>query len=878
MIFQLKSRERLAIQLALLLVAVTCLLSAGLLHGLEDGERAWLLFTGFVLLVPVVFLLPRRSFATLFVVAIFVVYGGLSALVAVPESTKQVAEHAKALTKEQIEGSRKAPEFAHTAITEPEAFAEAALLTALAGLAAIGGTYLSVWYFDKRWRTTIQKPAPNMQVSASRMEMAGRLLVAAAFLGVAAALARFVATQIPTNNLHMAIKSFWEGGSYFLLVATFAIPGFGLWLQGKLMRSASRRELIGLGGWAVLYLALLVPTGQRGFAIALAFIAVSIFFVNGRLRLRYAITIAALVAVGIGISQAARNEIREEGGLGLAGLASRLQPNQLRSLYGSQLASFAWTVQVVEYREKLHIPNPYPQLLLKPVPRQLDPNKSQGFGSEFTKRVYPGVAKQGIAFAVPLTAESDYAFGITGMTLIFLLMGVGAGAAESMIADRIATPAKPIVLATVAWCLFVLVRGDLANALVFSAGWWVPLVLLSHSIGLRREPPVASVVIDALQVAPQFSGVGRQVEDIGISLSYDSLRHPLKVRCAGDVKDSLATAFPKGTIFHTPLKSSRPRLLRIAYQQLWAPIWDRRSTVLVALGDQAPVWGRARLVFVINDVRRIARPDTASRGRFEAAFYKVILRRGARRARQIVTISNFSRDEITRSLKAHAPIAVASCHPLNAERQGCRFRTRNEALRQFVVVGALRNYKGHDTVLTALALLDRRSENVEVVCVGGDEAGEGRNLELMKRARELGVDGRFQLRGWVSDSELAEFFTSCLATVNPSYYEGYGLPVAESLARGLPTIASDIPPHREIAQDAALYFSPGDAAALMRIMERVANDAQLRESLARKARARWVEVSHTGPSLGSAIRAAIDAESGTSLAVADIEPKPALSY
>lgn len=867
-----------ALRIGLLVLALACLFGAGLLSGLSEAQRAWLLTGGFLLLIPVIALSRRRSIAPLAVAIVFVLYGGVSALVAVPESAQQQARHARGLSKEQVQASEKAPEFEASRPREEKAFKEAALLTALAGLVAIGAAFLAAGALTDVRAGRAGPRQPRRPASAGRMEMAGRGLVVLAFLGVAAALMRFAATQLPTDNLHMAIKSFWNGGSYFLLVATFAIPGFGLWLQGLLHRRHSRADFVRLGAWVTLYLALLVPTGQRGFAIALAVMTVVILAFDGFLRRRSLIAIVAIGIVLLGVTQAARNEVREEGGLSPSGLVARLAPTEWRNLYGSQLASFSWIVQVVEFKDRLDLPNPFPQVLLKPVPRQIYPDKSQGFGTEFTRRVYPGAARQDISFAIPLVGESYYAVGTLGMIVVFALLGAGVGFAESRLAARASPMARPLVLATIAWCLFVLVRGDLANALVFASGWVIPLLLVAGSIGLRRKAPAKRVVIDALQVAPEFSGVGRQVVDLGHGLNAVSLALPLTVRCAGDMRDRLAEVFPSGTEFHTPLASSRPRLLRVAYQQLLAPLRDPSSTILVALGDQAPIWGRSRLVFLINDIRRVTHPDTAGRGRLEALFYRTVLRFGALRAERILTISDFSRGEIARVLRPSCPVAVVSCHPPASNGAHRASPTSNEPAR-FVTVGALRGYKGHDTLLEALAALKAGDgKPVEIVCIGGDEGGVGRERDLSARARELGVADAFRLRGWVSDAEAGELLGSALATINPSTYEGYGLPVAESIASGMPTISSDIPPHREIAADAALYFPPGDARALAVAIDQVAADPRLRDDLARRARARWKELAAGGPNLAAALVEAVEAELHVAADPADAESRPAMAY
>jgi glycosyltransferase involved in cell wall biosynthesis len=854
-----------ATRTVLLIASVACLLCSGLLPDLGLWARAWLQVAGFGLLVPATAMTARRHLAPIAVAVIFFVFGGLSALVAIPESAKEAAQNAKSLSSDQLKASRRSPQFENVGISESEAFKEAALLTALGGLAGVGGAYLGSGYLADRRRRRLPPAAAASEAqaesdaiappSARRIEYAGRGLVAAAFVGVALALIRFAVTQLPTNDLHMAIKSFWNGGSYFLLLATFAIPGFGLWLQGALARGAPRRDLWRMGSWVLLYLILLVPTGQRGFAIALGLMWLVIFFFDGRLRLRYFSAIVAIGIIGIGVSQAVRNEIREDNGVSPSGLLTRLEPREWRSLYGSQLASFVWTVQVVEFKGELHAPNPFLQALLKPVPRQIYPGKSQGFGSEFTAQVYPAASKQGTSFAIPLVGESYYAFGLIGVVLIFALFGLGGGLAESLIANRGPTLIKPIVLATIGWCAFVLVRGDFANALVFAAGWVLPLLIVARSVGLRRPPPIRRIVVDALQVAPEFSGIGRRLAEIGESFREADVPVPLVVRCAADVEERLRAVFPPDTTFQTPLRRSRPRILRIAYQQLLAPLLERPTTLLVCPGDQAPGWGRAPLVFVVHDVRRLTQPGT-SRAPAEAFFYRTVMRWGVARARRIVTVSEFSRGELERTLAPTCPVTVVAAHPRPCEQPPL---PAADSL-TFLTVGALRSYKGLETVIDALARLGSNGGvAARVVCVGGGEGDDAYRDQLSSYAKRMNVEGRFELAGWISDEELRALYGRCAGTINPSSYEGYGLPVAESLAQGLPTIASDIPPHREIAGEAALYFGPGDAEGLASLLVRLAEEPTLRESMSRLAIERSRRLAQGGTSWAEAILAALPA-------------------
>lgn len=379
-----------------------------------------------------------------------------------------------------------------------------------------------------------------------------------------------------------------------------------------------------------------------------------------------------------------------------------------------------------------------------------------------------------------------------------------------------------------------------------------PLASRRRAISGTRDD--RRVVIDALQVSPDFSGVGRELIELGLDLSRMGSAQRFEVRCAKDMEPRFRDAFPAGTTFHTPLRSSRPRALRVLYQQLVAPLRDDSDTVLICIGDQAPMWGRVRLVYVLNDVRRLTHPHTAA-SVVERLYYRVVVARASKRADRLLTISEFSRGEIMRVLRPAGPVDVIAIHPGATHANG----SRSAEGERLLAVGALRRYKGLETVIDALASLRREGGEVpEVVFVGGSEDGGRLEGELRARAAQAGVADRLTFTGWIEDSELDRLYADAAATVNPSTYEGYGLSVAESLARGLPTIASDIPSHREIADDGALYVPPRNADALAAAIRDVTADPALRGELAERGRARARLLADGTPSWGQAILQAVD--------------------
>ena len=88
--------------------------------------------------------------------------------------------------------------------------------------------------------------------------------------------------------------------------------------------------------------------------------------------------------------------------------------------------------------------------------------------------------------------------------------------------------------------------------------------------------------------------------------------------------------------------------------------------------------------------------------------------------------------------------------------------------------------------------------------------------------------------GAVPDDDLQALYMSATTVVVPSLEEGFGLPVAEALARGTPVTCSDIQVLHELAGDAALFFDPNDQASLGNALARMLNDDDLRHCLGRR--------------------------------------------
>ena len=130
----------------------------------------------------------------------------------------------------------------------------------------------------------------------------------------------------------------------------------------------------------------------------------------------------------------------------------------------------------------------------------------------------------------------------------------------------------------------------------------------------------------------------------------------------------------------------------------------------------------------------------------------------------------------------------------------------------FLIVGSVEPRKGHQTVLDAFERRWARGHSDKLLIIG--KVG-WQVEELMKRLDDHAERGRrlFHVHN-ATDAMLRQALDRADAGIIASYIEGFGLPLAESLAAGLPVLASDIPVFHEIAGSAALYFEAGNPVAL----------------------------------------------------------------
>jgi glycosyltransferase involved in cell wall biosynthesis len=282
-----------------------------------------------------------------------------------------------------------------------------------------------------------------------------------------------------------------------------------------------------------------------------------------------------------------------------------------------------------------------------------------------------------------------------------------------------------------------------------------------------------------------------------------------------------------------PVNARRREQWVLGEQTLLPPLAMRGGVDLVhSLASTAPAWGRFRRVLTVHDLIYArfpeAHPGLRDRG------MRMLVPLAARRSTRVIAISQSTRRDLVELLGLPseridvAPQglgAVRRADALSAPQTRARFGLGER--RVLLTLSAKRPHKNLLALIGALARIP--AERRPLLVLPGYPTWH--EAQLRAHAAALGITADVRFEGWLEEGEVEGLWGVADAFVYPSLYEGFGLPVLEAMARGVPVACADCSSLPEVAGDAALLFDPRSQDAIAQAIERLLGDPSLAAGL-----------------------------------------------
>lgn len=352
------------------------------------------------------------------------------------------------------------------------------------------------------------------------------------------------------------------------------------------------------------------------------------------------------------------------------------------------------------------------------------------------------------------------------------------------------------------------------------------------------------IAIDATSVPPKPAGAGVYAIELVTAMAARDRHDGYALFARGHWADGVTAGKRNWRVEHIRA-ASRPARLAWEQARLTGTLHRLRIDVLHSTHHTLPLRVRCKRVVTVHDLTFLRMPERYPPAR--RLYMQTLTRLSAKVADKIIVPSLAVRDDASRLLRVPAErlavvyeAAGAPFVPLD------RAAAESVALRYGIAppyvlsVGSLEPGKNRARLFRALRRLVDEGIDVRLAIVGQPAWSYESELALID---ELRLRDRVVVAGYVKQEDLPALYNAATAFAFPSLYEGFGLPLIEAMACGVPALTSDVSATAEIAGDAALLVAPRSTDEIYAGLRRLLTDAALRDELSRRGRARAAEFS-----------------------------------
>ena len=333
-------------------------------------------------------------------------------------------------------------------------------------------------------------------------------------------------------------------------------------------------------------------------------------------------------------------------------------------------------------------------------------------------------------------------------------------------------------------------------------------------------------------------------------VGYDARFSLGEYRGMGRYLRHLLHSLPESAVGFSASGESDPTLALNARGFHFHPLWEQVSLprridesgirFFIAPYNTAPLRlpGSVKLVLVVHDLiyLRSRRELPLSRSTYQNVgrlYRRWIVPRAIRRADHILCVSQYTRQELLRRFNVAPHKITVIPNTIDAS----WYQLQSSPSDYILCVSGEAPNKNLEAALQGFAGYHRstRDQRTQLRIAGVKPAY---HHEFRRLALELGIAGRVEFLKFVSDAELQSLYANARAFLFPSREEGFGVPVLEALAAGVPVVASKTSSIPEVSGSSALYFDPSAPHEISDQLRTLLSNPSLQRSLSQLGRRR----------------------------------------
>lgn len=304
--------------------------------------------------------------------------------------------------------------------------------------------------------------------------------------------------------------------------------------------------------------------------------------------------------------------------------------------------------------------------------------------------------------------------------------------------------------------------------------------------------------------------------------------HQFTVFTNRETQSDLIPQHPNWIVRQTGVRATN-RPARLLYEQAVLPLQCVGLDVLFSPGFTAPALAPCPTVTTIHDLQHLRHPEYFRW--FELPFWRYFVWQAIRTSGRLIAVSDATRSDVLANYSISEQRISVAWHGADGDFSEIRRRREGRPVEPFVLCPSTTHaHKNHERLLRVFRRFRDSHPGWGLLLTGVRGFADESVRDVIEHSES---DSGVRCLGWLPRQELYDCFEKASAIIYPTTFEGFGLPVLEGLAAGVPTACSDIEPLRTIAGDAAVLFDPLSEDSMLDALERTTTDQALRARLSR---------------------------------------------